>query len=312
MAYFICEVHTDCAHEAEIVALLNDCGVAGVAVEGAAFVREAIAEGLAEIWDEQQIQYDDDSLVVKGFYPEDQDITAEKEKLTAALAIYEMLNGVSLQYSFYSLADEEWQDAWKQYYKPFRVGNRLIIKPTWEDYVPEKEDIIIELDPGLAFGTGSHPTTNGALRLLERYVKAGDQVLDCGCGSGILAVAAAKLGAEKVYAVDIDHDAVLSAVRNIRINGLFTKIEVFCDDVTKRSFQRLAPFQIVVANIVADVILPMLHSATALTEKGNLLIAGGIIAHRKEEVFAALAEHGFSVKDVLCEGDWVTLAAERI
>ena len=115
-----------------------------------------------------------------------------------------------------------------------------------------------------------------------------------------------------MYAVDIDHDAVLSAVRNIRINGLFTKIEVFCDDVTKRSFQRLAPFQIVVANIVADVILPMLHSATALTEKGNLLIAGGIIARRKEEVFAALAEHGFSVKDVLCEGDWVTLAAERI
>ncbi len=245
MAYFICEVHTDCAHEAEIVALLNDCGVAGVAVEGAAFVREAIAEGLAEIWDEQQIQNDDDSLVVKGFYPEDQDITAEKEKLTAALAIYEMLNGVSLQYSFYSLADEEWQDAWKQYYKPFRVGNRLIIKPTWEDYVPEKEDIIIELDPGLAFGTGSHPTTNGALRLFKRYVKAGDQVLDCGCGSGILAVAAESYGAEKVYAVDIDHDAVLSASEILRINSLLRRSKYFVMMLRSAAFNDWHRFRIV-------------------------------------------------------------------
>lgn len=312
MAYYICEIKTVCDHEDGITALLENAGASGVSVEGASLVKASIENGNAEIWDEEQISNEDTALAVKGYFPADENFDACKEQVTAAAALYEMFCGVSVVPEFYLLEDEVWQDGWKQYYKPFRVGERLVIKPTWEEYAPAEEDIVIELDPGLAFGTGSHPTTNGALRLLEKYVTDGMKVIDCGCGSGILAVAAGLLGAEKVYAVDIDHDAVLASVHNIRLNGLFDRIEVFCDDVTKRSFARLAPFQIVVANIVADVIIPMLPSAALLTEKGGLLIAGGIISHRKEEVFAALKKHGFEIREILTEGDWVTLAAERI
>ena len=311
MAYYICEIKTDTEHEAEVTALLENAGASGVSAEGASLVKSAIREGRAEIWDEEQIENTDTTLILKGYFPAEEDFTEHKEQITAAAALYELLSGVSLSPSFYLLEDEVWQDGWKQYYKPFRVGERLVIKPTWEEYAPEENDIVLELDPGLAFGTGSHPTTNGALRLLEKYVAKGMKVIDCGCGTGILSVAAGLLGAEKVYAVDVDHDAVLASVRNFRLNGLFDKAEVFWADVTKRGFSRLAPFQIVVANIVADVILPMLPFAAETTEKGSMLIAGGIISHRKDEVFAAIEKYGFEIKDILTEGDWVTLAAER-
>lgn len=312
MAYFICEVKTDCEREAEVTALLENAGASGVSAEGAPLVKASIEEGNAEIWDENQVSGEDHFLVIKGFFPADEHNETLKEQLTAVFVLSEALTGLSVAYDFYVLEDETWQDGWKQYYKPFRVGERLVIKPTWEEYLPEKDDVVIELDPGLAFGTGSHPTTNGALRLLEKHIKPGMKVIDCGSGSGILAVAAGLLGAERVYAVDIDHDAVLASVHNIRLNGLFGTIEVFCDDVTKKDFSRLAPFDIVVANIVADVIIPMLPSAAKLTEKGGVLIAGGIIAHRRDEVFAALRENGFVIKEILTEGEWVTLSAERM
>lgn len=312
MAYYICEIETDTEHEAEVTALLENAGASGVSAEGASLIEKSIREGHAEIWDEEQIQNPDKTLVLKGYFSAEEDFAEHREQITAAVALYELVSGVALAPSFYLLEDEEWQDGWKQYYKPFRVGEHLVIKPTWEEYTPEEGDIVLELDPGLAFGTGSHPTTNGALRLLEKYVSEGMKVIDCGSGSGILSVAAGLLGAEKVYAVDVDHDAILASVRNFRLNNLFAKAEVFCDDVTKRSFSRLAPFDIVVANIVADVILPMLPSAVELTEKGGILIAGGIIAHRKEEVFEAIEKHGFEIREVLTEGDWVTLAAERM
>lgn len=311
MAYFICEIKTDCEHEGEIIDLLTRAGASGVAAEGASLIRETIREGHAEIWDKEQLENDDQTMIVKGFFPVDEQTEERKEQLIAATALYELIRGISVTPVFRILEDEEWQDNWKQYYKPFRVGKRLVIKPTWEPYEREEGDIVIELDPGLAFGTGSHPTTNGALRLLENTVKEGMNVLDCGCGSGILAVAAAFLGAKKVYAVDIDHEAILSAVSNIRMNGLMDKIEVFCADVTKRSFRHLAPFDIVVANIVAEVIIPMLPYVAPLMDPGAVLIVGGIISHRKDDVFAALGEHGYAVKEVLTEGDWITLAAEK-
>lgn len=312
MAYFICEVKTDQEHEAEVTALLENAGASGVSAEGAPLVKASIEKGNAEIWDESQVSNSDPTLVIKGFFPADDSMDAIKEQLTAVFVLSEMVTGLSVSYDFYVLEDEVWQDGWKQYYKPFRVGDRLVIKPTWEEYEPEEHDLVIELDPGLAFGTGNHPTTNGALRLLEKYVTPNIKVIDCGCGSGILAVAAGLLGASKVYAVDIDHEAVLATVKNTRLNGLLETIEVFCDDVTKKDFSRLAPFEIVVANIVADVIIPMLPSAAKLTQKGSILIAGGIISHRKDEVFAALNEHGFEIKEILTEGEWVTLAAERM
>lgn len=312
MSYRICEVRVLCDFEEAVTNLFMECGACGVSAEGAPLIRESIEAGNAEIWDESQVSSSDKDLVVKAFFEDDEDFAGKKDNVVASIAVFELLNGIPLSPSFYALADESWQDNWKQYYKPFRVGKHLVIKPTWEEYSPLENDVVLELDPGLAFGTGSHPTTNGALRLIETCLKSGDRVIDCGCGSGILAVAAGKLGADKVFAVDIDHEAVLSAVKNIRINGLFDKIEVFCADVTEKSFDRLAPFDMIVANIVADVIIPMLPRAASIGKKGSVLIAGGIISHRRDDVFAALEKNGFEVKMVLEDGEWVTLAAERI
>ncbi|MBQ4093252.1 MAG: 50S ribosomal protein L11 methyltransferase, partial [Firmicutes bacterium] len=253
MAYFICEVKTECDCEKEVTTLLENTGASGVSVEGATLIKESIEKGNAEIWDESQVSDVDRTLCIKGFFPADEHMDEVREQLTAVFTLSEVITGLKAEYEFYVLEDEVWQDGWKQYYKPFRVGERLVIKPTWEDYTPEERDLVIELDPGLAFGTGNHPTTNGALRLLEKHVQPGMKVIDCGCGSGILAVAAGLLGASKVFAVDIDHDAILSSVRNIRLNHLMEVVEVSCNDVTKKDFSYMAPFQVVVANIVADV-----------------------------------------------------------
>ncbi len=311
MAYYVCEIKTEYQEAEAVSALLSKSGAVGCAMEGAALIRESIAAGKAEIWDPQQWENEDQSVTVQGFFTDDQDYPEKKQQLIAALAIHNAVWGDHLTPHFFHLKDETWQDGWKQYYKPFKVGQRFVVKPTWEPYAADADELVIELDPGLAFGTGSHPTTAGALSLLETYVQPGHKVIDCGCGSGILAVAAGLRKAKKVYAVDIDHEAILATVKNARINGLLTAIEVFHGDVTKKDFHYLAPFQVVVANIVADVILPLLPHIAPWTEKDGVLIAGGIISHRKEEVYAKLAENRFAVDKVLTDGEWVTLAAVK-
>lgn len=311
MAYYICEIKTEYELADSVVALLTNSGAVGCAIEGSPLIRASIAAGNAEIWDQEQVENDDQSVTIQGFFSADESFAANKAQTKTACAIFNAAFTADITPRFSYLEDETWQDGWKQYYKPFRVGEHLVIKPSWEDYAPKENDRVIELDPGLAFGTGSHPTTSGALRLLEKYVSPGMKVIDCGCGSGILAVAAGLLGAEKVYAVDIDHEAILATVKNARINHLLTKIEVCYADVTKKRFNHLAPFQIIVANIVADVIVPMLPYVSPLAERAGVLIAGGIIAHRKEEVYAALKANGFAIHDILTDGDWLTLAAVK-
>lgn len=309
MAYFVCKIKTEYQTADTVISLLTENGALGCAAEGAPLIRDSIAAGNAEIWDRSQLENDDPYVTVTGFFAADDGFPEKKDRLIAAVAVYNAVFGGDLKPSFSRLEDETWQDGWKQYYKPFRVGERLVVKPSWETYAPQKDDLVIELDPGLAFGTGSHPTTNGALRLLEKYVRPGGKVIDCGCGSGILSVAAGLLGAKKVFAVDIDHEAILATVKNTRVNHLFTTIDVFYADITKKDFHYMAPFQVAAANIVADVIIPMLPHIGPLMEESGILIAGGIISHRKEEVYEALTKNSFAVLEALTDGDWLTLAA---
>ncbi len=310
MAYQICEIRVGSFFEEEIVSLLNDLGAEGVSVEGDVLIADAVHEGRAEIWDEEQIHPENSDLIVKGFFGVEH-FEDEKDQIIASLELFNLIHEKAADFRFYLLEDKVWQDKWKEYYKPFRVGDHLVIRPFGLDYDAAAEDIVIDIDPGLAFGTGNHPTTAGVLSLLEKTVKSGDVVLDCGCGTGILAVAAAKLGARSTYAADIDHDAILATVKNIRINHLFGKVEVFLRDVTKRPLWHLAPFDLVIANIVADVIIPLLPSVAPLLKKDAKLICGGIISDRFEEVENALTAYGFHIEKILREGDWVTLLAER-
>ncbi len=206
------------------------------------------------------------------------------------------------------VADEDWANAWKQHFHPIRMG-RIVIKPSWEDFEPEAGDIIVDIDPGMAFGTGNHPTTELCILALQDYIKGGETVLDMGAGSGILAMVAAKLGAGKVVGLDIDSVAVEIARENVKNAGLDDAIEIDRAE-TPLAFDGQA--DIVVANIIAKVIIDMAPDLAAKVKPGGILIASGIIADRAPDVIAALESAGLSFIEQRVEADWVALVLRAV
>ncbi len=204
--------------------------------------------------------------------------------------------------------EEEWATAWKKYFKPIVMG-RIVIKPSWEDYEAEEGDIIIDIDPGMAFGTGNHPTTMLCILALQDYIKGGETVLDMGTGSGILAMAAAKLGAAKVVGLDIDTVAVEVASENVKRIGMEDVIEI-------RRGESPAEFEgqadVVVANILATVIIDMASDLNAKTKPGGILIASGIIDERAGDVSTALEATGMKFIAQRTEAEWVTLVLSKL
>lgn len=202
--------------------------------------------------------------------------------------------------------EEDWANAWRAYFKPFRQGERLVVIPSWETYDLQPGDLPLYLDPGMAFGTGTHTTTSLCLRWLERLVRPGDRVLDVGTGSGILAIASARLGAGEVVALDIDPVAVGVARENAAKNEVAI-------DVRAGSLDRLEPEEadLVIANIIASVIIDMLPEIAARMKKGGRLLASGIITEKKQEVLAALTETWLLPAEVREEGGWVAILATK-
>ena len=205
------------------------------------------------------------------------------------------------------VAEEDWANAWKQYFKPQQIGEHLVVKPTWEEYDARPGDIVLLIDPGMAFGTGLHATTRLCLKALEDRVQSGDLVADVGTGSGILAVAAALLGAGRVVAVDNDPVAVRVAGENIAVNVVGDRVQA-----TEAAQPPAGQFGIVVANILADVILGMADALYAATRPGGLLISSGIIASRATDVRRGLERTGFTIAETVAEGEWVAVLATRL
>jgi ribosomal protein L11 methyltransferase len=204
--------------------------------------------------------------------------------------------------------DEDWAEAWKAYFRPIRVGRSLVIKPSWETLAPDEGDRVIELDPGMAFGTGAHPTTQLCLAVLEERVASGDRVLDLGTGSGILALAAARLGARDALALDVDPVAVAAARANVAANGLAGAVRVEQGGVEAAPGP---PYDLVVANILADVIRDLAPDLARLVRPKGFLIASGIIADRAAGVAAALCAHGFQVQEERAQEEWRALVCRR-
>lgn len=235
---------------------------------------------------------------------------------------------------FKEVKEEDWANAWKKYYKPLRIGERIVLKPSWEEYNPEPNDLVIELDPGMAFGTGLHPTTRLCVAALEEHVQPGDSVLDLGTGSGVLAIAAAKLGATDILATDIDPIAVRTAIENAQINGYEAngKWRVASDDqsspnsqlATRISVQQSSVptgvaghFRILVANILAEVLTNLFDSkydnvplAEPLAANG-VMILSGILDVKAPMVIDAAKRHGLTLVDQKQETDWVALVFKR-
>lgn len=203
--------------------------------------------------------------------------------------------------------EEEWANEWKKYYHPVRVTDRLTIKPTWEEYTPTADEIVIELDPGMAFGTGTHPTTNLCLRTLERVIKPGDTIVDVGCGTAILSIACAKMGAESVLALDLDPVAVEVARENVELNNASDKVTVRANDLLKGVDSR---YDVVVANILAEIILLMVGQAREVMKPDGTFITSGIIKEKADLVRAELLANGFQIVDTITEEDWVALVAK--
>lgn len=222
-----------------------------------------------------------------------------RDRLTAA--------GIDGRIELIGVREEDWADSWKQYYKPLRVGTRVVVVPQWEHYDAEPEDIIVRMDPGMAFGTGTHETTRLVMQLLEDYTKDGAKMLDVGAGSGILAICAAKLGASLCRAYDIDPTAVKVARDNIRMNGVEDRVSSDCSDLLAQVVND-GGYDIICANIVADIIIRMAPDVAKYMRPGAVLLASGIITSRGDDVVRALEEGGLHVIERREDNDWCAFA----
>lgn len=206
------------------------------------------------------------------------------------------------------LDEQDWQEAWKRHFHVLRVGQRVVIVPTWREYQPSGFQVMVRLDPGMAFGTGHHPTTRMCLEELESLVQPGMAVLDMGCGSGILSIAAAKLGAMRVTGIEIEPTAVGVAAENVRLNGVEGIVEVYQGSLPHPAVPR-ASCGLVCANISAKVIGDLAGDLAAAAQPGAAILASGILKERSEEVSLRLLEVGVQVERTRADGDWVVLVA---
>ncbi len=290
----------------EIVAdLFYQLGCTGVSIDDPLLLHTYIDSG---VWDYHS--FGEVSLtgttVVKGYFAENQELNEKLSRLDQGLnellerfpSWWFLVKGITLQ-------EEDWATAWKVYFKPVRLGQHLIIKPSWEEVTPLPGDIVLELDPGMAFGTGNHATTTLCLAMLEEIVRPGMKVFDLGTGSGILAVAAAKLGAE-VVAVDLDVVAVQVAKENVKLNKVVDQVQVLKGDLgTVLSGQA----ELVVANIIADVIILLLADLPRLLHPQGEFLASGIIEYRAPEVENAMMVNGLEIVERREDSGWILIRA---
>lgn len=205
--------------------------------------------------------------------------------------------------------DADWRDKWKEYFKPVKITDRLVVKPTWEEYTAENGELILQIDPGMAFGTGTHETTSLCLKLMEKYL--GDQapqkkVLDVGCGSGILSIGAALLGCREILAIDIDQDAVQVSRENAALNHVQEAVTVQTGDLT-RGIDFKA--DIIVANLMADLVMMLAESAGRHLERGGVFISSGILAEKAQQVADVICAAGFEILEMAKDGEWCAIAA---
>lgn len=294
---------------------LDEIGVEGIEIEDKLPLSEADKEKMfVDILPDPE---DNDGTAKVHFYMEPEGCDPEKVMLEVQNIFQELKPFCQIGKGTISLSeteDKDWINNWKTFFKPFRAADNIVIKPTWETYEKEQDsDILIEIDPGIAFGTGSHETTKLCIQALSRYTKAGDSILDVGCGSGILSIAALKLGATHATAIDIDEVAVKVATENMAVNHIpASQYTLYSGDLITNTFLKVKAgtgHDIIVANILADVIVPLTGVVRPHLKKGGLYITSGIINTKEEEVRNALEENGFEIIGVEHMKEWCCFIA---
>ncbi|WP_211745505.1 50S ribosomal protein L11 methyltransferase [Paenibacillus sp. Marseille-Q4541] len=299
---------------------LHEAGAGGVAIEESGTLNKNRSTEYGELYDQPLNNIPEGEAVIQGYFADTVDMTEVTNIIRPRIdELQEFgIDAGKATISVQQVDEDSWANAWKQYFKPLKVSERLVIKPTWEEYTPESpSEKIIEIDPGMAFGTGAHPTTSLCLRALEQYLQGNEEIIDVGTGSGILAIGAVKLGAKHVLALDLDPVAVQSAEENSRLNGLERDITVYESDLLSILDKQdgvlgvSMPVDVVVANILAEVILLFIGDVYQGLKPGGLYIASGIWKNKEEIVEKALKEAGFDIIDVHREDDWLAFVSRK-
>lgn len=316
MKYTKVSILTTTEAEDFISAMLMELGVMGVEIENNVPLTEAELEGMF-IDFPPELEADDGSSIVSFYAEEGTDMDT---------LLREIYDGIEEQRQFVNVGpgtvklgeteDGDWLNNWKQYFHSFSIGN-IFIKPTWEELPEEaKGKTLIQIDPGISFGTGKHETTQLCIKALEKHLKPGDTVLDIGCGSGILSIAALKLGAAGVVGTDIDEACMTSVKENFAVNGLgeekgtFYLGNLLTDEALSEKIGK-ERYDVVLANILADVIIPLAALVPVHLKAGGVFIVSGIIDFKESEVREALLAAGFTILSTEHQGEWVSFTARK-
>lgn len=295
------KVSAKCEHLDSLCAVMSMISN-GLQIEDYSDIEDRILDGVyGDLIDESVLNADREHASVSVYVP------ADKPSEHYTIFIKEKLDSLKIEYSLelFALNEEDWADSWKQYYKPIEIGNRLVVVPMWEKYDAKDGQVIVKMDPGMAFGTGTHETTRLCATLLEKHVTPSTKMLDVGCGSGILAICASKLGAKECYAYDIDPVAVKVANENVKDNDC-TNIECGVSDLLKGV--KSGKYDVITANIVADIIIRLLPDISAFMHSTTVLVISGIIDERCEDVYKSINENGFAITEEIHENGWCAIS----
>ena len=282
-----------------IADIFYDFDLQGVVVEDPGIEPE-------EDWAEDAVGHPD-CHAVTAYLPEDSQAETRCRTLESKLAQLRTQSGIITQVRYKQRDDEDWAHAWKAYFWPQKISRRLVVKPTWREYTPAADEMVIELDPGMAFGTGTHPTTALCAAMIETYLKAGDRFLDVGTGSGILMIAAALMGAARVCGIDKDETAVEIAAANLTLNSIDPhRFEVKTANLIDETS---GTYDIIAANILTGVILELINDIGRVLGPGGIFICSGIMEKNQDQVTEALLNEGFDILETAVKEEWVAIAA---
>ncbi len=306
------EITVNVGEEAKdaVINLFYEAGANGVVIEDTKTWETYEEEGLWDVYASPQEVLDAENVLVKGYLPDDEFL---RERLRGFREKLENLSDYfadsNAELSLQKIEDEDWETNWKGYYKTEKVGEHLVISPSWEEYDASAGEIVVKLDPGMAFGTGKHPTTEHTLRFMEKYLQPDDRVIDAGCGSGILGIAAAKMGASGILAVDNDPTAIKIAKRNILENQVEDIVEVCLNDLLV-GIQ--GTFDLIVGNLIADLIVALLPQTKNVLRPGGLVIVSGVLDKKIEKVEQSMSDNGFEIVEQILDSEWYTLVGRKI
>ena len=304
-------IHTTNEAIEPISNILHEAGASGVVIEDPFDLIKEREDQFGEIYQLNPDDYPEEGVIIKAYIAVNSFLGETIEEIKQSINNLTELN-IDIGHNDVSISEvneEEWATAWKKYYNPVKISEKFTIVPTWEEYEPVSSDeLIIELDPGMAFGTGTHPTTVMCIQALERTVKQGDSVIDVGTGSGVLSIAAAMLGAGKVTALDLDEVAVQSARLNVKLNKVQSVVTVSKNDLLQGMDGQV---DVVVSNILAEVIMSFTDDVAKAVKMGGYFIASGIIQQKKDQVKDAMIASGFTIEETIIMEDWVAFIAKR-